>query len=491
MARFSFLAAAFLVTIMTPSLFAQTPTPTPEDCACDPPLPLTLATVGAKSISQNDLTLQTVNAVRGFRQEVVDARKKELDLLINSRLLELESKKQGISTKQLLDKEVMAKAKEPTVTEAREFYDKNAARLAGSSFEAIQKDIIDYLRQQNQEQVAKAFADRLRAVHDVRKLVESAPPPSSPADRQKILATVAGQPIKSADVEESLKSLIYNVQKSLYRVRKDDVDLKINDELLDAEAKKQGITTAALLKREVDDKLPIVTEADAQKFFTENKERLSGEFANLKNQIIGYLNEQNKNQALRAFAERLRSATTIKYAFAAPEPPRFEIALADQPSMGAATAPVTVVTFIDFQCKRCAEFHPEVIKLAEEFKGKVRVVMIDYPLMQHANARKAAEAAEAARSQGKYWEFVEVLFHNQLALDVQKLKSYARTVGLDGTRFDTELDSGKYASKVDDDANLAARLGLMGTPSIFVNGRQLETITAAALRSAISAALAK
>ena len=71
-----------------------------------------------------------------------------------------------------------------------------------------------------------------------------------------------------------------------------------------------------------------------------------------------------------------------------------------------------------------------------EFGNRVRLVVRDFPLSQHPNAPKAAEAAEAAREQGKYWEYAAVLFRKQSALEVEKLKQYARELGLDGARFD-------------------------------------------------------
>jgi len=300
--------------------FCQTDSQSTEECACDPPLPLILATVGSKSIQQSDLGAETIRSIRNLRQEVVDARKKELDLLINSRLLELETSRLGLTTKQLLDREVYAKAKEPSAAEVRDFYEKNAAQLGGT-LESVREQIFAHLRQQNQHHAAQALSDQLRMTHDVRKMVEWAPPPLSAADRQRVLATVAGKPIRSSDVEDSLKALIHSVQKSLYEVRKNDVDLKINDMLLDAEAKKQGLTRDEVLDREVTRKLPKISTDDAAAFYAENKARINGSFEDVKQSILDYLVEQNKNKAMTAFVERLRSAVTIKYAFGPPLPP--------------------------------------------------------------------------------------------------------------------------------------------------------------------------
>jgi protein-disulfide isomerase len=113
----------------------------------------------------------------------------------------------------------------------------------------------------------------------------------------------------------------------------------------------------------------------------------------------------------------------------------------------------------------------------------------DYPLSQHADALKAAEAAEAAREQGKYWEYTMLLYQNQSALGVDKLKEYATRVGLDRAKFDAALDSGKFAESVRRDMQDGDRVGVAGTPTVFVNGRRVERASYEDLKAAIEAAL--
>jgi len=119
----------------------------------------------------------------------------------------------------------------------------------------------------------------------------------------------------------------------------------------------------------------------------------------------------------------------------------------------------------------------------------VRLVVRDFPLPHPANARKPAEAAEAAREQGKYWEYAAVLFRNQSALGVDKLKQYATEVGLDRARFDASLDSGKFAEKVQRDMMDGRKLGINGTPTLYINGKRVSGNSYESLKSAIEAAL--
>jgi protein-disulfide isomerase len=103
----------------------------------------------------------------------------------------------------------------------------------------------------------------------------------------------------------------------------------------------------------------------------------------------------------------------------------------------------------------------------------VRIVFKDYPLPNHAEAFKAAEAAHCAGEQGKYWEMHDVMFANQRQLFVPNLKQQARTLGLDGATFDQCLDSGKHAAHIKKDFEYANTLGVNSTPTVYINGRVL------------------
>ena len=137
----------------------------------------------------------------------------------------------------------------------------------------------------------------------------------------------------------------------------------------------------------------------------------------------------------------------------------------------------------------CAKSQPILDAVTAEFGDKVRLVVRDFPLEQHAFAFKAAEAAEAAREQGKYWEYIALLFQNQSALEVANLKAYATQVGLDRKRFDEALDSGKFADKVRRDLNDGIRVGVNSTPTVFINGRILRDKSRESLKAAIEAAI--
>ena len=478
------LFALLIMFAMSAPLAAQS-----VDCGCeDKPLPETLGVVNGVKITKQDLSPETRSRVEQLQRQVIDARQRELDLQIDSILLENEARKRGVSPSQVIKDEVMAKVQKPTDAEAQAFYDQNKSKIQGE-FKDEKNNILEFLRYQKQQEQAQKLAERLRAAAQVKVLGKPTAAAATSADRARVLAVVNDKQITMGDIENSLRPLIFNVQEQVYALRKQDVELKINDTLLAQEAQKKGVTTRALLDTEVSAKVPRVTDAEAQAFYNENKDRISGDFAQTKAQIVQYMQERKEQEATFAFAGQLRRASKIETNLTAPESPAFSIATDDQPVKGTANALVTIVAFTDFECPSCARQHPVLDQIVSEFGDRVRLVVRDFPLSQHANARKAAEAAEAAREQGKYWEYATVLFRNQSALGVDKLKQYATEVGLDRTRFDASLESGKFAEKVQRDLVDGRKLGVNGTPTLYINGKRMSDNSYASLKSAIEIAL--
>ena len=486
-----FLAAIIMTMISLPGVAQSQTQPQPptvaDECACESQaLPATLATVNGVTISARDIEKSTSEQVRNLQRQVVEARKRELDLLINSKLVAVEAKKRGLNTTKLLEKEVIAKVLPPTPAETRAFYDQNKPRI-NAEFDTVKEDIVRYLTDERQRTEAKKFADGLRAASNTVVKAPQATPPRNESERAQVLANINGENITSGDVEDSLQALIFDVQEQVYELRKNEVDANINDTLLVQEAHKRKITTSALLDAEVKPKP--VTEEQARAFFEENKARVSGDFAQTKDAIINYLQQTELRIAERAFVEKLRATASIQIFLTVPESPVFKISTKDQPSLGNANAGITIVAFTDYQCPSCAAIHPALERLVKESGDKIRLVTRDFPLSQHAEAFKAAEAAEAAREQGKYWEYIQVLMQNQSSLSVEKLKSFATQLGLDRTRFDAALDSRKFAEMVQTDVDEGIKLGLKGTPTLFINGRRVTARSYEELKESVDAAL--
>ena len=163
----------------------------------------------------------------------------------------------------------------------------------------------------------------------------------------------------------------------------------------------------------------------------------------------------------------------------------------DDPFKGGVDAKVTIVEFSDFQCPACEDAYPVIKQLASDYGDRIKIVYRDFPLSQHYFAFKAAEAGNCANEQGKFWELHDMMFENQDNLGVDSLKGYAAGLGLDTAKFNSCLDTGKYASEVSDDLADGAAAGVNSTPSFFINGKRYNNMSYDQFKQIIDAELAR
>jgi protein-disulfide isomerase len=160
---------------------------------------------------------------------------------------------------------------------------------------------------------------------------------------------------------------------------------------------------------------------------------------------------------------------------------------------GPASAPVTLEEFGDYQCPPCGALFRELQKVESEYGDKLRFIFRHYPITErHKNALVAAHAAEAAGLQNKYWEMHDRLYDKQLEWaesdDARTIFiNYARDLKLDAERFTRDMDAPQLDARIAADRQRAQSLGVIGTPTLFVNGRQLkaEAMTPELIRKAI------
>jgi NhaA family Na+:H+ antiporter len=142
---------------------------------------------------------------------------------------------------------------------------------------------------------------------------------------------------------------------------------------------------------------------------------------------------------------------------------------------GPADAPVTLVEYGDYECPHCRQVHPVINELRSRFGGRLRYVFRHLPLTSlHPHAQLAAEAAEAAAAQGKFWEMHDLLFEHQEALNREDLLRYALLLDLDVERFERELDQGIHKDHVREDFMSGVRSGANGTPAFFLNDQRYD-----------------
>jgi protein-disulfide isomerase len=138
---------------------------------------------------------------------------------------------------------------------------------------------------------------------------------------------------------------------------------------------------------------------------------------------------------------------------------------------GSIDAPILLLEYGDFECPYCGAAYPEIKKVQKKLGDRLCFAFRNFPLVNaHPHALRAAEAAEAAAAQGKYWEMHDMLYENQQALEDEDLAQYATSLGLDAARLIAELDARTYEARVREDFQAGARGGVNGTPTLFING---------------------
>ncbi len=151
-------------------------------------------------------------------------------------------------------------------------------------------------------------------------------------------------------------------------------------------------------------------------------------------------------------------------------PTRLSVSTDDDPSIGPADAPITIVEFGDFNCAYCKKWQRETFyPLLAAYPNQIRFVYRDFPVTSQESAT-ASQAADCAGEQGAYWKFHDALLGGEYTLGSDAYRAYAQELGLNADALESCVASGKYAQEVEADARYAAGLGVTGTPTFFVNG---------------------
>lgn len=487
---------------------AATPTPTP---AAPVPQPTTtpvanisattLAVFGDQTISAPDIETQVNEiilkdpdpylhdyytdpnkAIREARQRAVDAR-------VASMLIAAEAKKRGKTSGEILASEVNSRIPQPTDQEIKAAYDANRDQLGGADLESIRTELVNFIRNQRSQDLYAALVSRLRMTNVVTKGADVNAPNLAAGT---VVVAVNGEPLRVDVINERMKAYAYKLEMRVYAARRQVLDRRINDLLVVAEANKRKVGPEEIVRTEVTEKLKMPTEAEVAKFYEDNKARIRGDLAGARTAIITYLQEEQQAKLEVALAEKLRATSKVQVLLKEPDAPVMSVNLAAGASRGDVNAAVTIVEFTDFQCSACGGMYPIVEDVLKSYGNRVHFVIRNFPLTSvHPNAFNAAQAAEAAKAQNKYWEYIDLLFKNQTTLEVESLKKYATQVGLDRKQFDAEFDSGKYEPIIRKDMEEGEGYGIDSTPTFYINGVLLTEYSAEGLRSAIEKAFAR
>jgi protein-disulfide isomerase len=470
-----------------PAATQPQPTAPPVTTPRPPSAPINVVELNGQTISTADLDPTVRQQLDQVEQKIVAAKREILDLQINTILLQVEANRRRIDTHRLYETEVTKRIPVPTAAQIKTLLDAQGAQLQGTDPATANQQAAAYLQAESEAKLADDLVARLRKTIPVVMGVDVNTPN---LNNEATVATIGGQPLKAGVINERFKPVVYQMRLQPYELMRQQAEETVNNMLLLDEARRRQVGPEEIIRKEVSDRVRPPTDAEVTKFYEENKSRINGDLNSLRNQIATYLQEQTRNRLEDELSARLQKSANIRWLITEPPQPVQNISVDDDPAKGPANAPVTIVEFTDFQCPACAAMHPVIEEVLKSYADKVRFVVRDFPLDRHDNARKAAEAANAANAQGRFFEYIALLFKRQNALDVPSLKKYASEIGLDRARFDAALDRGTYQAEVKRDIEDGEMYGVGVTPTIFVNGVQLRNLSPEGLKAAIDRAAA-
>ncbi len=309
----------------------------------------------------------------------------------------------------------------------------------------------------------------LRIIITCAGLVLGAPLILSAQNSPTPIATVDGQPIYEEELMSVAGTRLLELRNQEYKAKSDALDQLVLKKLIEAEARKKGLTAEELLKQEVDSKIAEPSDDEAKGYYLAGKNQTTLPFDQIKSQVKRLLKTSEIQEARDKYAESLRAKADVAILL---RPPQVEVGYDPGRLRGDPKAPVTIVEFSDFQCPYCKKAAATLKDVLAKYSGRVKLAYRDFPMRTlHPQAQLAAEAARCAGEQGKFWEYHDALFGaDQPKLDEAGLTSTARSLGLDEKSFSSCLASGKFKAQIEQDVQDGTRAGVSGTPGFFING---------------------
>ena len=289
-----------------------------------------------------------------------------------------------------------------------------------------------------------------------------------------VVAEYNGKSIRASEAFGQVKTRIFNLEDEMYRTKEQAVKEYVEQRLLEAEAKKQHMTPEQLLEKEAGGAVEDVSDKDIEGFLTSKGLSLNDPRIR-KEDVRDYLKYRKRFDKRQSYVTKLEQTANVRLLLKEPESPKVKVVTDGYPTWGNAKAPVTIVEFSDFQCPYCSRAVPTLDRIKQEYgPDKVRIVFRDMPLPSHNRSNFAANAAHCAEEQGKFWEYHNTLFQNQSKLEDSDLKSYAKNLGLDASKFGDCYDKKKHQEMIDKSRKEAEELGIQATPSFVINGSLLQ-----------------
>lgn len=302
---------------------------------------------------------------------------------------------------------------------------------------------------------------------------------------------VMGKEYSVDDVSKRDQSSFYDIEKKKHQLIEQHAQTMFMEMYWENMGKKSGKTAEQAEEQYLKDNVKV---ADKEIEETLNRFKDHPQLSKLskeeqKQQVSDYLYDSQKRNLLQDILANAMKNKEIEVVYPEPKEPIYNLVVtkedhvkygpnsSDIKPMGCEgdKCQITVVEYSEFQCPFCAKVLPDTKKLMEDYKGKIRWVVRDWPLSFHNRAEPAAIAAKCSAKQGKYWEMYTKLFENQRALEDADITNYAKQIKLNMANFEKCLQNPKeIKAQIDANVESGSKLGVTGTPAFFINGRRLS-----------------
>jgi protein-disulfide isomerase len=312
-----------------------------------------------------------------------------------------------------------------------------------------------------------------------------------------VVGKLDGQPITYKDLgPEAMaaeKKALFEYCDAVHATRATALDNYVTEKLVEKAAKAAGQSPDDWMQAEVQKRIPQPSDAEIEAFYKARARPGAPPLEEVKGQVVMMMQREKSEDAVRDILEGIKKGVSVEKTLPDVRSPPRDVAVTEHTARkgGSERAKVRVVEFADFQCPYCSMAANTVKELTAKYGDKVEFAYRNFPLRSiHPNAQRAAEFAQCSQAQGKFWEMHDKLYAAQDKLDEESMRASAKEIGLDEGKLDECLQSGKGAADVDADYKTGESLGVEGTPTFFVNGRQhVGAATVEALSATIDAEL--
>ncbi|MDE0960389.1 MAG: thioredoxin domain-containing protein, partial [Planctomycetota bacterium] len=444
-----------------------------QDCPQTTPEGI-VAEIGNQQIPQLQMGQWVGTDLESLQLERIRARIDLVQIATQDRLFRQEARSLGLTREEYIEQAIMKPLTRPTEQQLLEEMRSSPERY-GSDLEPIREELTAAVARKQAAQRGRTLLEEISQRIPIEYQLEPLRRRTLDLALDEVIVMVGEESIRLLDIEEALEDLEHEYDWKKYEIEISELNRQINDRLLQAESKKQGIDPGQLLEQRVYSKLEPVTDSEVESFFKMNRARIVGELDQIRESIRAHLLSERRIVLEARFAERMRAAADVVIYLKKPNPPVHIIETEGRATRGPNDAPIQFIEFVDFQCERCKDLWAFLEKVQQIHPDEVQVVVRNQPLGSiHPMSMNAALAAEAARLQGKYWEMAAGLFDQQSSLSGDTIRTLAKEIGLDLERFERDRLSPDLVMMITADLDEGQRLGIDRTPVLYLNGRKLE-----------------